>query len=186
MIYKVQRGPAGWMLAMAIVLAAGVARADETPAAQVSATSQPTSQPTSAPGERGDSLPGRLLMLRDDDRESFLADHQADPKLLWRATASAAVVLVLGAIAFVVSKKVVPRLQSAGGRQVRVLETTYLGPRKSVHLLAVGGRKYLVSSTREQVGMLADVTGSFDEALASACEPPSASTGPIDPEERQS
>jgi len=39
-----------------------------------------------------------------------------------------------------------------------VLETVYLGPRKSLYMVRVGERTLLVSGTRERLGLLADVT----------------------------
>jgi flagellar biogenesis protein FliO len=67
---------------------------------------------------------------------------------------------VLGAAAIFVVKRLLPRLGISQGRQVRVLETVYLGPRKSLYVVQVGDRTLLVSGTRERLGLLADVTGS--------------------------
>jgi len=74
------------------------------------------------------------------------------------------VVLVLGVAAILFLKKVLPRLgvSKPGGRNVSVVETAYLGPRKSVHLLAVGSRRILVGSSRDTLTMLADVTDAIE------------------------
>jgi len=43
-----------------------------------------------------------------------------------------------------------------------VVETVGLGIRQQVHLLEVGGRRLLISATRENVRLLADVTDAFE------------------------
>jgi flagellar biosynthetic protein FliO len=67
-------------------------------------------------------------------------------------------VVVLGAAAFYVSKKLLPKITNLPGKEVRVVETVYLGPRKAVHVLEVGGRRLLVGSTNENITKLADIT----------------------------
>jgi len=81
--------------------------------------------------------------------------------LLGHSLAAVLVILVLGAAAIVVVKRLLPRLGISQGRRVSVLETVYLGPRKSLYVVQVGERTLLVSGTREQLSLLADVTGSL-------------------------
>ncbi len=77
------------------------------------------------------------------------------------------VILVIGVVAWVVLKRLLPRWKIAGGqRRVRVLETTHLNPRQAVVLLQVGQRRLLVASTRERISMLADVTDGDEAASA--------------------
>ncbi|UCE49053.1 MAG: FliO/MopB family protein [Phycisphaerales bacterium] len=75
-------------------------------------------------------------------------------------------VVVLGAAAFYVSKKLLPKITNLPGKEVRVVETVYLGPRKAVHVLEVGSRRFLVGSTSENITKLADITGDFAELSA--------------------
>lgn len=92
-----------------------------------------------------------------------------------RMLATVMVVLVLGGIALVVSRRLLPRLGRglpAGQRkQLRVLESASLGPRRTVHIVQVGNRRLLVGSGEHQVSMLADVSeatgGGFEQALKS-------------------
>ena len=51
-----------------------------------------------------------------------------------------AVVLVgaLGTAAIFMTKKFLPKIANLQGREIRVIETVHLGPRKSVHLLEIG------------------------------------------------
>jgi len=43
------------------------------------------------------------------------------------------------------------------GREVRVIETTCLGPRKALHLVEVGSQRLLIASTNDSVTMLTHV-----------------------------
>ncbi|MEA3367464.1 MAG: flagellar biosynthetic protein FliO [Planctomycetota bacterium] len=96
--------------------------------------------------------------------------------LLGHSLAAVLVILVLGAAAVFVVKRLLPRLGASQGRRITVLETVYLGPRKNLYVVQVGERTLLVSGTRERLGLLADVTGSVptpDEA-----KPPTAGGRP--------
>ena len=79
----------------------------------------------------------------------------------WQMLAATLVILFVGVVAIVVVKKLLPRLAKSRGRRISVLETAYLGPHKSVHLLQVGARKVLVGSSRDGVVRLGDVTEAF-------------------------
>jgi flagellar biogenesis protein FliO len=48
------------------------------------------------------------------------------------------------------------------------VETTYIAPRKGIHLVQIGARRLLIASTNENVTMLADLsdaTGDFAAEL---------------------
>ncbi len=75
-------------------------------------------------------------------------------------------VAVLGAAAIYVSKKLLPKITNLPGKEVRVVETVYLGPRKAVHVLEVGSRRFLVGSTNENITQLADITGDLTDMSA--------------------
>jgi flagellar biogenesis protein FliO len=91
----------------------------------------------------------------------FDRDPSSEPtNLLAHSLAAVLVILVLGAAAIFVVKRLLPRLGISQGQRVRVLETVYLGPRKSLYVVQVGDRTLLVSGTRERLALLADVTGS--------------------------
>ncbi len=70
---------------------------------------------------------------------------------------SVGLVIGLGAAALYLSKKVLPRVANTPGREIHVLETTYLGPRKALHLVEVANQRLLIASTNENVTMLAHV-----------------------------
>lgn len=75
-------------------------------------------------------------------------------------------IIVLGGIAFYVSKKFMPKLRPSAGRDINIRETIHLGPSKTVHLIEVGEKTFLVGSTSDNITMLADVT----ETLEDSCE----------------
>ncbi|GEM_PF-1339297 len=70
------------------------------------------------------------------------------------------VVVVLGIAALMASKKVMPRLTPVHGKQIKVVETVYLGSRRTLHLLEINGRQILIGCTNDQICRLSD---SFDK-----------------------
>ncbi len=79
-------------------------------------------------------------------------------ELFYKMMASVILIVILGGAAMYVSKKFLPRIVSQSGKNIHILETTYLGPRKTMHLLKVGEKKLLIGSTSDSIAMLADVT----------------------------
>jgi flagellar biogenesis protein FliO len=93
--------------------------------------------------------------------KDFGREGNSDNNPMWRMVASILVVIALGVLAFVVVKRLLPRIKRVSGKRVSVLETTYIGPRKAVHLVQVGSRKLLLASSSDRVVKLDDVTGAF-------------------------
>lgn len=97
---------------------------------------------------------------------SFLADPNSagrtstgldNGELFVRMMLAVGIVFGLGVLALYVSKRVFPRAINPAGREIRVIETTYLGPRKTLHLVEVGARRLLIASTIDSITMLADL-----------------------------
>jgi len=78
-------------------------------------------------------------------------------ELFFKMMLSILLVAGLGVGALYLSKKVLPRVTKACGKEIRVVETTYLGPRKALHLVEIGGQRLLIGSTNESIVTLADV-----------------------------
>jgi flagellar biogenesis protein FliO len=78
---------------------------------------------------------------------------------LWPMLGMVVVIASLGVGGLWIVRRLVPKIQQRRGRNIAVLETACLGPSRSVHLLRVGQREFLIASTREHISMLADVTG---------------------------
>ncbi|MGC9453849.1 MAG: flagellar biosynthetic protein FliO [Phycisphaerae bacterium] len=131
-----------------------------------SASTRPTaSQPAaSQPSGAAAETPSPKNSRKDPfDQDGGNGTGFADTgEMLWKMMASLMVLAVLAVAAWVVFRKVVPRIGQTSGRRVRLLETTYVGPRKAVHLLQVGRRRLLISSSREEVSLLADVTDAVE------------------------
>lgn len=139
------------------------------PSDPASASQGPASQPMSLWDEFNQ---GRKLGSDGDTTSTLL-------KML----AYVAVILVIGAAAIWITKRVLPRLTAAGGRgrDLAVVETTHLGPRKTLHVVEVGSRRFLLGSTRERISMLAEVTPPFPRVLESESAKESEANGPAEP-----
>lgn len=70
-------------------------------------------------------------------------------------------VLVFGAVAIYLSRKLLPKISRLPGKKVQVSETVHLGHRRAVHVIKVGKRRLLIGSTNEHITNLADVTDQF-------------------------
>lgn len=73
-------------------------------------------------------------------------------------------IVVLGGMAIYLSKKFMPKIRPVSGRDINIRETIHLGPQKTVQLIEVGDKTFLIGSTSENITMLADVTESLSEA----------------------
>lgn len=110
------------------------------------------SRPKTEAGGRAD-----LALANDPDSGGGLS-YNPEGGIYYRMMLAVLFVAVLGAAAIYVSRKLLPRLTSLPGKEIRVTETVYLGPRKAVHMVEVGGRRFLIGSTNENVTKLADMT----------------------------
>jgi flagellar biosynthetic protein FliO len=72
-------------------------------------------------------------------------------------------VLALFVIAIYVSKKFLPKITNLSGKEIRIVETIHLGPRKTVHLLEIENRRFLIGSTNENITKLADLSGNLTD-----------------------
>lgn len=85
---------------------------------------------------------------------------------------SIGLVLGLGAGAWYLSKKVLPKVAHAPGKEIHILESAYLGPRKALHLVEVGHQRLLVGSTNETITTLAHLTDGWLEIPAQQVDDP--------------
>jgi flagellar biogenesis protein FliO len=95
----------------------------------------------------------------DDPTFSDKLSYNPESGIYYRMMLAVLIVVVLGAAAIYVSKKLLPRITNLPGKEIRVAETVHLGPKKAVHVLEVGTRRFLIGSTSESVTKLADITG---------------------------
>ena len=103
--------------------------------------------------------PGQDDSLFGNDRSfSEGVDYNTESGIYYRMMLAVLIVVVLGGAAIYVSKKILPKISNLPGKEIRVVETVYLGPKKAVHVLEVGSRRFLIGSTSENVTKLADIT----------------------------
>jgi flagellar biosynthetic protein FliO len=110
------------------------------------------------------------INLPKQEDSAGLAVSRVESEIFYKMLLSIIAVITLGIGVIYVSKKVIPRFTNLPGKQIRVIETTHIAPRKGLHLVQVGARRLLIASTNENITMLADVTESaadFAEELTS-------------------
>jgi flagellar biosynthetic protein FliO len=108
-------------------------------------------------GQSADPLGRPSSFLNGPDLTSSPGLHLGNGELFLRMMLSDGLVIALGAAALYLSRKVLPRVAHASGKEIHVLETAYLGPRKALHLVEVGNQRLLIASTNDRVTMLSPV-----------------------------
>ncbi len=103
--------------------------------------------PSAAPTQ--ESFYGNPALAQTDDL-SF-----GGKELFFKMMLSVLLVGGLAVGALYLSKKLLPNIAKASGKEIRVIETTYLGPRKALHLVEIGNQRLLVGSTNESITTLA-------------------------------
>ena len=84
---------------------------------------------------------------------------------------SVLIVVALGAAAIYTSRKLLPRITNLPGKEVRIVETIHIGPRKTLHLLKIGNQCLLLGSTGENITKLADVTDALADLPTQEIDP---------------
>ena len=83
--------------------------------------------------------------------------------LVYRFVVSILFLIALGVGGIYVSKRFLPKITNMTDKEIRIVETVHLGPRKALHLLEIGDRRFLIGSTNENITRLADLTSAFTE-----------------------
>lgn len=91
------------------------------------------------------------------------ADDTGTQELFFKMMQAVLLVVVLGVAAIYFTKKFLPKITNLSGKKICVSETVSLGPRKTLHLLEIGGRQLLIGSTNENITMLSDVTQALNK-----------------------
>ena len=113
------------------------------------------------------------LFENDLNFSTMTGDKPGIRELFFKMIFSVLFLVVLGAAAIYVSKRFGAKITKLTGKEICIAETVHLGPRKAVHLLEVGERRFLIGSTNESITRLADLTS---PATASAFAETSALT----------
>jgi flagellar biogenesis protein FliO len=131
------------------------------------ATTQPAPLGPASPGPAsagGAKKAATSAGWKDLTQQTHRFGDSGAPGLLWQMSGMVVVIAILGVGGLWIVRRLVPKIQQRRGRNIAVLETACLGPSRSVHLLRVGQREFLIASTREHISMLADVTGAVGVA----------------------
>lgn len=144
--------------------AAGPATAPATAPATFPA-SAPATSPASAPAtQAAASAPVIPMPVYGGKASTSAGDDQG--KLLWEMASRLAIVLAMAVVALLVIKKLLPRLGKGSvlsKKHVRIVETTYLGPKKTLHVVEIGTKRYLLAGCGDQVRFMTDVTEAFKD-----------------------
>lgn len=115
------------------------------------------------PAQKADSRVNPSSFLSDPNLPAAPGIHLGNGELFLRMMLSVGLVIALGGAALYLSKRALPRVVGSGGREIHIVETAYLGPRKAIHLVEVGGQRLLIASTSERVTMLAPVNEAWPD-----------------------
>lgn len=141
---------------------AAIEAASTMPATASAPASSPASAPASAASQAATSEPVILMPNLAGKGSASGGDDQG--KLLWEMASRLIIVLALAVAAILVVKKLLPRLGRAPAsskKRVRIIETTYLGPKKVLHVVEVGSKRYLLAGCGDQVRFMTDVSEAF-------------------------
>jgi flagellar biosynthetic protein FliO len=100
------------------------------------------------------------------DDQDFFGESEYNPvagEFSVRAILAILFVLALFIVAIYVSKKLLPKISNLQGKEIHIIETIHLGPRKAVHLLEIENRRFLIGSTNESITKLADLSGNLKD-----------------------
>lgn len=111
-------------------------------------------------GANQNETPWRL----GSEKRSYVGDDGDDGGgALQTMVVYSVIILVLGVGAVLVVKKLLPKIQRSAGKNLSIIETAYVSPRNSVHLLKVGRKKYLIARSGDGISLLAEVTQALDD-----------------------
>lgn len=145
-----------FVLSVAVLLCTGVfiVGSAQLPADNVeSEKTQPDSNQT-----KSDVKSKNIQLFKNDP--NFFSQSNYSPlggEFSFRAIIAVLFVLAFFIAAIYVSKKLLPKITNLPGREIRIVETVHLGPRKAVHILEIYNRRFLIGSTNENVTKLADL-----------------------------
>jgi flagellar biosynthetic protein FliO len=111
------------------------------------------------------------LFAGDPNFSKASGSSPGNKELFFKMMLSVLLVIALGAAAIYVSRKLLPGITNLPGKEIRIVETVHIGPRKTVHLLKIGNQWLLIGSTGENITKLADVTDTLADLPTKEIEP---------------
>ncbi len=98
---------------------------------------------------------GNTLHFLDDPDSPTDDPLPISIELLFRMLGGFLVVIALMMVVLYLSKRVLPKLSKNAGKEIKILETTMLGPRKYLHVIKIANQRLLLGSTNDRINMLA-------------------------------
>jgi flagellar biosynthetic protein FliO len=98
------------------------------------------------------------LFAGDPNFSKTPGNSPGNKELFFKMMLSVLLVVALGAAAIYVSRKLLPGITNLPGKEIHIVETVHIGPKKTLHLLKIGNQCLLLGSTGENITKLADVT----------------------------
>jgi len=111
------------------------------------------------------------LFASDPNFSKTPGNSSGNKELFYKMMLSVLLVVALGAAAIYVSRKLLPRITNLPGKEIRIVETIHIGPRKTLHLLKIGNQCLLLGSTGENITKLADVTDALADLPTQELDP---------------
>ncbi|MHC4109912.1 MAG: FliO/MopB family protein [Planctomycetota bacterium] len=111
------------------------------------------------------------LFAGDPNFPNKQGNSSGNKELFYKMMLSVLLVVALGAAAIYTSRKLLPRITNLPGKEIRIVETIHIGPRKTLHLLKIGNQCLLLGSTGENITKLADVTDALADLPTQEIDP---------------
>lgn len=111
------------------------------------------------------------LFASDPNFSNKQGNSSGNKELFYKMMLSVLLVVALGAAAIYTSRKLLPRITNLPGKEIRIVETIHIGPRKTLHLLKIGNQCLLLGSTGENITKLADVTDALADLPTQEFDP---------------
>jgi flagellar biosynthetic protein FliO len=97
-------------------------------------------------------------VFSQDSNFALGADRQFNAGgIYWRMMLAVLLVLALGIAAYYVSKKLGGKIINLPNRQIKLVETLYLGSRKVLHLIKVGNKSIIIGTTPTTITRIAEL-----------------------------
>ena len=120
-------------------------------------------EPADAEPAKEASENNRSLTISEPNFFEKPGDDLGTQELFFKMMVSVLLVIVLGVTAVYFSKKFLPKITNLPGKEIKIIETVHLGNRKTMHLVKVGGQRFLIGSTNESIAKLAEIYDAFSE-----------------------
>jgi len=135
-----------------------------------SANGGPEPEKSKAESQNSKFMTGSLF-ASDPNFPNRQGNSSGNKELFYKMMLSVLLVVALGAAAIYVSRKLLPRITNLPGKEIRIVETVHIGPRKTVQLLKIGNQWLLIGSTGENITKLADVTDAMADLPTQEIDP---------------